>query len=158
MNRSLIGRLLALSVFVVALVGSSSGCSRDASQDKDGRVSRTSGALQMNITNGFNGNDIKAGSYIWFTLRCNPVGVPQTTANSSSCAGGSQTITFSSGGNNYVLPVPDGKIVYSSTTTEASTEWDGTQWVTVVPINYQKTIFITGLSYYVATDLPGSIS
>src|SRR5207253_3210105 len=95
---------------------------------------------------------------------CDPKNVPQNVGNVSSCVGGTQQISFSSGGNSYVLPVPGGKVVYSSAVgqTQPTTDWDGVQWVTVVPLNYTKTIFITGLSFYVdpavfPTGLPGSV-
>jgi hypothetical protein len=67
------------------------------------------------------------------------------------------TITFSSNGTNYNLPVPNGKIVFSPGASVATTTFDsGTNtWTTTVPVNQSGDVFFSGLPLPLPAGLPG---
>jgi hypothetical protein len=75
------------------------------------------------------------------------------------------SISFTAGGNNYMVPVPNAVITFSSTVTSASTTWDtaANRWSTLVPIssvNGNATIhtFFDGVAFPVpAGGFPGGI-
>jgi hypothetical protein len=75
------------------------------------------------------------------------------------------SISFTAGGNNYMVPVPNAVITFSSAVTSASTTWDTTanRWSTLVPIssvNGNATIhtFFDGVTFPVpAGGFPGGV-
>ena len=106
---------------------------------------------------------INGGNYIWFSSTgLNVQGLP--TTGSVKLYVTNATINFTANGTNYVLPVPNAVITFSSTATSASTTWDATssRWSTLIPmssINGNATIhsFFDALAFQVPANFPGGI-
>jgi hypothetical protein len=105
------------------------------------------------ITDEFNSNAIKSGIYIWFNSAFDPA----TMAGRTAFYVKNSKITFTANNVNYTLTVPDSRIRFEANVTTASTDFVNNIWETVVPLNYSGNVFLTGLSYLVPANLPGSI-
>jgi hypothetical protein len=107
------------------------------------------------ISSNFNGTAISAGNFIWFNsvMKVSGLGSGPTTINIDNA-----TIQFSAGGTNYNLSVPPAAVTFSRTATSATTSFDGTRWVTVVPSGIGGNTFLAGLSFPVPVNLPGGIT
>ncbi len=108
------------------------------------------------ISSDFNGDAIPGGSYVWFNS------IFKVKSGLGSSGGvirfNNSTVTFTANGVNYTLPVPDGAITFSSSTTTASTAFVDDKWVTTVPAGFSGNVFLAGLPYQVpAAGLPGGI-
>ena len=67
-------------------------------------------------------------------------------------------ITFTANSQQYILNVPDARIRFDALALTASTQFVNGKWETVVPRSFTSYIFMTGLSYQVPVNFPGSIS
>lgn len=106
------------------------------------------------IESNFNGTGIPAGRYIWFNSIVKPSEVPGMIVFSNVA------IRFSAGGLDYIIPVPDSVITYSSGVSLATTSFDASTntWHTTVPVGYTGNVFLSGVPFAVASDLPGGIN
>ena len=108
------------------------------------------------IQNNFNDQAIRAGRFIWFNsaFRVNGLGPTPTTIGFDGA-----TIQFRANGAKYDLKVPNTRITFSPTATPATTTFDtATQtWITIVPLNLDGNVFLSGLAFPVSTDLPNFI-
>lgn len=113
-------------------------------------------AQTCTITSNFNGTPIAAGDTVWFTsvFSVQGLGSQPVTVNF-----GNSTITFTLNGVPQSIPVPGGQITFSPDTTQATTYFDSSSWVT----NLQSSglsgkDFVTGLAAEVpAGGWPGGI-
>ena len=114
---------------------------------------------QCTIPTNFNGTSIPGCDFLWFSCAINVQGLPSNQPTTITCTG--QTISFTSGGENYSLPVPNGTITYSPSCTTATTSCDatGANWITCVPESgLAGNQFLCGLSFQVPQGgLPGGI-
>lgn len=103
-------------------------------------------ALTQNATN-FNATAINPGSTIWFNANFKASNIPQSGA---TVFFKNQTITFTAGGVNYTLPVPDSVIRFESRTCSTTT-FQGRRktWITKMPLKGDDEVFLAGLSYLV---------
>jgi hypothetical protein len=101
------------------------------------------------ITSNFNGTPIAGGDSVWFTSVFSVQGLgsqPVTVYFSNS------SITVTVNGVPQTVPVPDGQITFSPDTTQATTYFDSTSWIT----NLQSS-GLSGKDFVtaVAVQLPG---
>ena len=105
----------------------------------------------------FNSTAIPAGRYIWFNSSFDPgslgTGTSMVTMNITNTV-----ITFTANSQQYILNVPDARIRFDALALTASTQFVNGKWETVVPRSFTSYIFMTGLSYQVPINFPGSIS
>jgi hypothetical protein len=120
------------------------------------RATASSGANTSTLSANFNGTAIPAGRTLWFNSIVKLTGVPSAGATVSLR---SSTIQFAASGQNYTLAVPNATITYSQSATSASTSFDAVTntWQTIVPLSYTGNVFLSGLAYPVAADLPGGV-
>jgi hypothetical protein len=108
------------------------------------------------IVSNFNGTKIAGDTTIWFNSVFKVDGVgsgPATVALHAS------TVTFSAGGVDYTVPIPDATITFSPSATQATTSYTGTNWSTVVPASFGDNVFLSGTGFVVpAAGLPGGIN
>jgi hypothetical protein len=103
----------------------------------------------------FNKTGITAGRYIWFSGVAKANGLSGSTATLKF---NNQTITFTANGTAYKLVVPDGKVIFSTTATTATTSFVGNNWTTTVPIKLAGNVFLSGFGFRVPLNLPGNIN
>lgn len=110
------------------------------------------------LVSDFNATAIPSPRVIWFNSHIKASGLPSGT---TTVYYENATITFATGSTSYNLTVPKGKIVFSPTATQTTTNYDTvTQtWITTVSSgNFSKNVWLTGLAFPVpAAGLPGSI-
>lgn len=111
----------------------------------------------VEIASGFNGKAIPAGTWLWFNSVIKRTQLPPGSAPVTVTVT-SQTIRFRAGGVDYALTVPASEVRFSPAATAASTSLSGGTWITTVPRDFQKPIFISGLAYQVPVDFPGGIA
>jgi hypothetical protein len=138
--------------------GSISGISlgfSDATGNDFGQLARAAGWSA--IASNFNGNSIQAGDTLWFSsvFKASNLGSGTVTLHVTG-----QTVRFSAGGTNYVVPVPDSTIVLSPTATTASTTFDSSSnsWVTTLPKSFSGNAFLGGVALPLGVTLPGGIN
>jgi hypothetical protein len=109
------------------------------------------------IVSNFNGTRIPAGDTIWFSSVFKPSGLGSAPVTLHVT---NQTISFSAGGTNYSIAVPDSLITLSPTVTVASTTFDaGTNtWDITVPTSFSGNALLGGVAFQVTTPLPGGIN
>ena len=114
---------------------------------------------QCSIPTNFNGTSIPGSDFLWFSCDINVQGLLSNQPTTITCTG--QTISFTSGGKNYTLSVPNGTITYSPSYTTATTSCDaaGASWITCVPESgLAGNQFLCGLAFQVPQGgLPGGI-
>lgn len=98
------------------------------------------------ITSGFNGTPINPDNCIWFNANFTAKGVPATGA---TVVFASSTITIN--GNTY--SEPGGTIHFSPSATCATTFFDGTQWVTTVPVKGSDEILLSAFTFSPPSNL-----
>jgi hypothetical protein len=108
------------------------------------------------ITSNFNGTPIAGGDTVWFNSVFSVQGLgsqPVTVSFSNS------TITFTVNGVPQTVPVPDGEITFSPDTTQASTYFDSSSWITTLQSSgLSGKDFVTGVAAQVpAAGWPGGI-
>lgn len=117
---------------------------------------------QRSIAANFNGTAIAKNNTLWFNAAAKLAGTVPTNSNFYLCFVNS-TITFTAGGSNYNLTVPNGRIAFSSSlnntnaTTTFNTNTVPNEWSTTVAKTNSGNFFVSGLAFLVPTNLPGSI-
>lgn len=111
-------------------------------------------AQSGSITSNFNGTSISAGSDIWFNSVFKVTGAVDGTQLHFS---GSH-ITFTASSTNYDIAIPDAVITFSSAVSTATTTFDGSKWITFVPLGFADNVWLSGLAWAVPTSLPGGIN
>lgn len=114
-------------------------------------------AQSINSSN-FNGTAINGGAYIWFNANFTASGIPSSGATVSLA---NSTISFTRGGTQYQLSVPNAQVVFSPSATCSSTTFNTmtNTWTTTVPVTGDDEIFLTGLAWPVpAGGLGGGIN
>jgi hypothetical protein len=109
------------------------------------------------ITSSFNSTSIPAGRFIWFNsaiVRGSLTGITGTVIFNIT----NSVITFTANSQQYTLNVPNSRIRFDSTVTNATTSFVNNAWETVVPRTFTDYVFMGGLSYQVPANLPGSIT
>ncbi|MDQ5858482.1 MAG: hypothetical protein M3542_09450, partial [Acidobacteriota bacterium] len=112
-----------------------------------GTVFKITVMMAPTITANFNSTDIAAGNSIWFNAILKPKDLP--AAGSATISLTNSTITFSEDGTPYVLSVPDAQITFTDAVTSASTVFSGGMFVTTVPLDFDKNVFLSGFSFQV---------
>jgi len=105
------------------------------------------------ISTNFNGTSISTNNYIWFSGNFTANGVPNTGA---TIFFQNASIMINSKNGNFTYSVPNGKITFSPSATCASTTFDGTQWVTTVPVGGSDEILVSALGIKAPADLKGA--
>jgi len=102
-----------------------------------------SGDGSSTINSNFNGTDIPAGDWIWFTsvLKVHGLGSQPVTI------GFMGSIEFSVDGTVYVMSVPSALVTFSPFVTVATTAFTNGQWVTTVPLSgLAGNVFLDGFA------------
>jgi len=96
---------------------------------KDARAQDPSGS--SSIVSNFNGSDIPAGDWIWFTavMKVDGLGSAPVTI------GFMGSIQFNVGGTLYVVAVPSSFVTFSPSVSLATTVFSNGQWITMLPIS-----------------------
>ena len=102
------------------------------------------------ISTNFNGTSINIGNDIWFSANFTAKGIPSTGA---TIFFQNAKVTIASKSGAFTYTVPNGKIVFTASATCATTMFDGTQWVTTVPINGSDEILLSALGIKAPADL-----
>jgi uncharacterized repeat protein (TIGR01451 family) len=102
------------------------------------------------IQSSFNGTSISTNNYIWFNANFSASGIPSTGATISFK---NSKVAITSAKGNFTYPVPNGKIVFNPSATCATTTFDGTQWVTTVPVSGSDEILLSALGIKAPADL-----
>jgi hypothetical protein len=105
------------------------------------------------IQSDFNGTSISSNNFIWFNANFSAKGIPKTGA---TVVVGCGTITAISPKGTFTFNVPPAIIVFSPAATCATTTFDGTQWVTIVPVKGSDEILLSALGVKVPADLKQS--
>jgi hypothetical protein len=109
------------------------------------------------ISRNFNRHPIAKNDYLWFTAVVSPERT-LTTNTSFTVNFIDASIRFRAGRSNYDLTVPNGSIIFSTNVTDnATTTFNGTQWVTAAPRHPRGNVLLTALAYRPTEDLPGDI-
>jgi len=108
------------------------------------------------IPSQFNRTPIAGGNCIWFNSVINPnrIGPGPTTIVVEN-----QSVQFTANGHPFTVSVPRAVITFDPNVTTATTTFDtvGNQWVTEVPLNFNRNVFMAGAMFPVAGGLPGRI-
>jgi hypothetical protein len=104
----------------------------------------------------FNRTPIAGGNCIWFNSVINPSGLgsgPTTVVVEN------QTVQFAANGQPFTVSVPRAVITFDANVTSATTTFDtvGNQWVTQVPLRFNRNVFSAGVMVPVVGGLPGGI-
>jgi hypothetical protein len=117
------------------------------------------GAGVSQIQCNFNGTSISSGNYIWFNSVFSPKNIPNSGSVTYSVS--NAQVTFTAGGSNYTVPLPNSIITLSSSVTVATTTFDtaNNRWITLAPLTgLAGNIFLNAGAFPVpATGLPGGI-
>ncbi len=115
--------------------------------------------VSSSIPCNFNGASIPGGDYIWFECAVCPTGLSSTSPTSINFS--NQTISFTYGGQNYSVPVPNGCVTYSSNCSTASSTFNSgsNSWISNCPEGLSGNEFICGVPFQVpAGGFSGGIS
>lgn len=107
-------------------------------------------STSSSIGSGFNATSISAANYLWFTANFSAKGIPATGATLTFK---NSQITINSSKGVFTYATPDGKITFSPSATCASTTFDGTQWVTTVPLAGSDEILLSALGIKAPADV-----
>src|ERR1700693_6203307 len=105
------------------------------------------------VTGGFNGTSIPTSRYLWFTANMKASGISSTGATINFT---NSVISITSNNGNFTYPTRDGKIVFSPSATCATTTFNGTQWVTTVPVSGSDVVLLSALGIKPTVDLKGA--
>ena len=105
------------------------------------------------INSNFNGTIIVPGTYIWFNLNFKATGIPATGATVNFT---NASVTIVSKNGTFVYQIPNGQITFDPAATCATTFFDGTKWVTTVPVAGSDEILLSALGIQVPVDLKAS--
>ena len=115
-------------------------------------------SVQSANSSNFNGTSMIGGDYVWFNANFTATGIPSSGATVSLTG---STISFTEGGTQYQLVVPNAQIVFSPSATCSSTTFSTmtNTWTTTVPVKGDDEIFLTGLAWPVPSGgLVGGIN
>jgi prepilin-type processing-associated H-X9-DG protein len=112
--------------------------------------------VSSSITSNFNGTAIAKNNCVWFNSIVKVKGRNGGDANVNFVDG---HVKFSAGGTDYDIKLPDSRIVFSSTTTEAGAEFDcgARAWRMDVPSSYADNVFLDGASFRFPDGLKGGV-
>jgi hypothetical protein len=102
------------------------------------------------ITSNFNGTSISPTNYLWFSANLSATGIPST---GTTIYVKSQTVKIVSANGTFTYNIPNGKIIFSPSASCSTTTFDGTQWITTVPLAGSDEIFFAGLGVKVGVDV-----
>jgi hypothetical protein len=129
--------------------------SRLAIEALEDRCTPSSGLTSIAFN--FNPTPIAAGSTVWFNseLHPGPLGNGPVTIQFTN-----QTITFTAGGTNYNVTVPNSVVTFTPGTTAASTSYSAATntWTTALPGNLAGNEFLGGVALALPSGLPGGIT
>lgn len=110
----------------------------------------------ISIASKFNPSAIAGGNCIWFNSVINP---SKLGAGPTTIVVENQTVQFTANGQPFTVNVPRGVVTFDRTVTNATTTFDtvGNQWVTQVPLNLNRNVFLAGVMFPVVGGLPGRI-
>jgi hypothetical protein len=115
--------------------------------------------VNSSIVSNFNSTPIQAGRYIWFNSSFNPGSFEKLKEKETLTIYVTKSrIDFTANGRPYSLIVPDSRIRFDANVLTASTRFINNIWETWVPKNFNKDVFMGGLSFWVPANLPGNIS
>ena len=109
------------------------------------------------VTSNFNGTQIPAGDWIWFTAVAKVKGM----GSAAVTIGLMGNIQFAVNGILYVVPVPPALLTFSPSVSLATAVFSNGQWVTTVPIvGLAGNVFLTGVAIQAPTPngFPGGIN
>jgi hypothetical protein len=123
----------------------------------EGLEERTVLSTASSITANLNGTAIPAGDTLWFNSAFQASGLPKT--GSVTIHAENQAISFTSGGTQYSVAVPNGVIVLTAGATTASASYDPTDndWDVSAPASGAGDVFMGGVALAVPNGLPGGI-
>ena len=114
--------------------------------------------VNSSITSKFNHHTIPAGRFIWFNSSLKLKKLDKKKDRSPAVIHVSNSwINFKANGRDYKLRVPDSYIRFDKDVQTASAAFVNNRWEIVVPIGYDKDVFMGGLAYKVPRNLPGHI-
>jgi hypothetical protein len=119
----------------------------------------SNGANSANVSN-FNGTNIPAGDYIWFSSVFTPKSTVPSGGMTLHVTNQSITLSFSNG-TRTVLRVPDSLVTFSPSSTSGSLAFSKgeARWHEMVPVSFTGDTFLSGLAYQVpAGGIPGGVS
>lgn len=110
----------------------------------------------ISIPSKFNRTAIAGGNCIWFNSVINP---SKLVAGPTTIVVENQTVQFTANGQPFAVSLPRGVITFDANVINATTTFDtiGNQWVTQVPLNFNRNVFSAGVMFPVVGGLPGSI-
>src|SRR5262245_52793175 len=105
------------------------------------------------ITSNFNGTAIPAGDYLWFSsvAKVSGLGTAPATVHVTN-----QSVSFTAGGIQYFVPIPDSTVVFQPAASSASADFNG-EWQVTSPSKYSGNVFLAGTGYQFTSGLPGGI-
>ena len=105
----------------------------------------------------FNNTAIAAGRTIWFSL-VGAANLPRGVTTATVYVKNAQ-VQFTSGTATYQLPMPGGALTYGSAITQATTLYAAAtnQWQTRAPSSLGGNVYLTGLSFAVATPITPTV-
>ena len=110
-------------------------------------------AVTSSIASGFNGTSIRPDSFILFNANFSGRGIPATGATIFLQ---NSRIDIASAKGNFTYDVPDGMIVFTPSANCAATLFDGTQWVTKLPVSGSDEVLLSALGIQAPADLKGA--
>jgi hypothetical protein len=119
---------------------------------------RTVPSTVSSITQNFNGAAIPAGDTIWFDAEMQASGLPGGTTTATVHVT-NQTISFTSGGQNYSYAVPDADVVLTAGATSSSVSYDPSDngWDIGAPTGGTGHVFMGGMGLALPNGLPGNV-
>lgn len=104
----------------------------------------------------FNRTAIARNNCIWFSGVFNP---SKLGAGPTTIVVENQTVQFTANGQLFTVSVPRAVVTFDANVTNATTTFDtvGSQWVTEVPLHFDRNVFMAGVMFPVAGHLPGGI-
>lgn len=117
---------------------------------------RTVPAAFSSITGNINGLATTAGNTLWFNSAFKASNLPASPVTLQVT---DQRVTFSAGGTNYSINVPDSIITLSPSITTATTKFDtaANRWVTNLPSSFRGDAFLGGAAFHLDATLPRGI-
>ncbi|MGZ8541351.1 MAG: DUF4082 domain-containing protein, partial [Chitinophagaceae bacterium] len=109
------------------------------------------------IESDFNSTAIPAGRYIWFNSSFSPGSFEKLKKEPVTITVTNSWITFKASNRQYTLKVPDSRIRVDKNIFIAGTGFINNVWETTIPVDFNKDIFMGGLSYRVPVNFPGKI-
>lgn len=105
----------------------------------------------------FNDAAIAGGNCIWFNSAFLPIGLD---AGPTTIVVQNQSVRFTANSQPFTVSVPRAVITFDANVTSATTTFDAAaqQWVTEVPLRFDREVFVSGVMAPVTGGLPGGIN